>query len=166
MIESLENSMLFLSNLNKSAVLEFSYDYHNLAHNFLYFYFACWKCHPTLCLLNLAFKNPKWKCLLYGSCDICDLFNITICIDNRIPGRGEQIRLFTFLADRAELTLTSPQLWLLLKVTKVIVASAGIRTQDLQGVKHKRYLYAIVPLLVSKRKLKVYKVNVTLGPGS
>ena len=86
LIESLENSMLFLSNLNKSAVLEFSYDYHNLAHNFLYFYFACWKCHPTLCLLNLAFKNPKWKCLLYGSCDICDLFNITICIDNRIPG--------------------------------------------------------------------------------
>ena len=54
--------------------------------------------------------------------------------------RGEQIRLFTFLADRAELTLTSPQLWLLLKVTKVIFASAGNRTLDRQGVKPKRYL--------------------------
>ena len=57
-----------------------------------------------------------------------------------VLGRGEQIRLFTFLADRAELTLTSPQLWLLLKVTKVIVASAGNRTLDRQGVKPKRYL--------------------------
>ena len=77
--------------------------------------------------------------------------------------RGEQIRLFTFLADRAELTLTSPQLWLLLKVTKVIVASAGIRTQDLQGVKLERYLYATVFHLYLSCKLQVYKVNVTFG---
>ena len=61
-----------------------------------------------------------------------------------VPTRGEQIRLFTFLADRAELTLTSPQLWLLLKITKVIFASAGNRTRDRWGVKLERYLYAIV----------------------
>ena len=54
--------------------------------------------------------------------------------------RGEQIRLFTFLADRAELTLTSPHLWLLLKVTKVIFTSAENRTGDRQGVKLERYL--------------------------
>ena len=40
--------------------------------------------------------------------------------------RGEQIRLFTFLADRAELTLTSPQLWLLLKIAKLSLPRPGI----------------------------------------
>ena len=70
------------------------------------------------------------------------LYFASLLIGNNFitTSRGEQISLFTFLADRAELTLTSPQLWLLLKMTKVILASAGNRTLDRQSVKPKRYL--------------------------